>query len=594
MPIGRRFITMLLGALLSLAACTPVEEDAQKTYRHALDGAPGSLDPAHAGDIYASALVVNLYDTLFRYKYLERPYELTTSLAREMPEVSGDGLVWTIRLRDDARFVDDPAFPEGRGRPVTAEDVVYSLRRHFDPATRSQGTWLWRGRIRGLDEWGRDGADPQATIEGLRALDETTLRIELTEPYPQLPYTLATALSAIVPREAVEHHGREFGIRPVGSGPFRLVSFDETAAVLEPNPSFDRPALDLQAEGYDSDRHQHLGLDELDGRDYPFVDRLEIHFIGEPTARWSSFASGGVDTVMLPPRQADRVIASTEPLTFRDDIRQRYHVRAGEEAGFVFFGFNMANPDIGHHENPDRSRRNRALRCAMRDAYDWEARSHVFHHGMATAFPGVIPPFLPEYDETLDRQSVRHNPQAARQRLEQHGWDDENLPRMAYGFESSVEQRQIFDQFRAFMDEAAIPADRLRARSFASFGEYNRAINNGLLDIFLLGWTMAFPDAQYNLQLFYGPNAAPGANSFSYRNDEFDRLFERASRLAAGPERTELYRRLNRKIIDDCVIIGSLSRQRIHLWHKHVRMLPDREMLGGHFMRFVDIGDRAE
>jgi len=54
-------------------------------YRHAMDGAPSSLDPAHASNIYANFLTVNLYDTLYRYKYLARPYELTPNLAEELP-----------------------------------------------------------------------------------------------------------------------------------------------------------------------------------------------------------------------------------------------------------------------------------------------------------------------------------------------------------------------------------------------------------------------------------------------------------------------------------------------------------------------------
>jgi len=63
--------------------------------------------------------------------------------------------------------------------------------------------------------------------------------------------------------------------------------------------------------------------------------------------------------------------------------------------------------------------------------------------------------------------------------------------------------------------------------------------------------------------------------------------------MRAGRERTRIYQRLNEMVIDDCVIIGSLSRTRLHLWKRHVRMFPDREMLGGFFLRFVDVaGER--
>ncbi|TVS13839.1 MAG: hypothetical protein EA419_00700 [Wenzhouxiangella sp.] len=582
----RALICLLL--LLS-TACGGGADPEGTVYRHAIDGVPGSLDPAHAADVYASTLVVNIFDTLYRYRYLARPYELAPNLAEDFPEVSEDGRVFTIRLRA-ARFADDPAFADGRGRPVTAADVVFSLRRHFDPATRSQGAWLWRDRIVGLDAWGRDGADPQAEVAGLQALDDRTVRIELTRPYPQLVNTLAMALSAIVPPEAVAHYGREFSVRPVGSGPFQLLSLDETRAVLKPNAHFDREPLDLTAEGFDPDRHGHYGLEALDGRRYPFLDRLEVHFIAEPATRWNSFFSGrDVDNVMLPPEQAVRVLESTHPLVFRPQIERDFQTHVGRETGLVLYGFNMANPEIGYHADPERDRANHALRCAIRDAFDWAARNRVFYQGLGEVFPGVIPPFLDEYEPDLPTESIDHDPALARQRLADHGWTAEQLPVLVYGLESSVERRQMFEQFRAQLAAIGYPPEKIRRAAFGSFGEYHRAIINGQVDLFLLGWTLAYPDAQYSLQLFFGPNAAPGANLFNYANPEFDEAFRRAEPLPQGPERSALYRDLNRLVLDDCAMIGSLTRTRVHLWHPRVRMLPDREVLGGYFLRFVDV-----
>jgi ABC-type transport system substrate-binding protein len=578
--------TVLVAAIL-LVACEPTDEAGQ-VYRHAMDGVPGSLDPAHAADVYSGALVVNLFDTLYRYRYLARPHRLAPNLAADFPEISEDGRIWTIRLRDDVRFVDDPAFPDGRGRRVTASDVVYSLRRHFDPATRSRTAWHWRGRIVGLDAWGASGADPDTEIEGLRAIDEHTVRIELVDPYPQLVDILALPPAAIVPVEAVEYYGREFGVHPVGSGPFRLTRIDETMAVLEPNPHFDRGPLDLSAEGYSAEQHARFNLSALDGRDYPFLDRLEIHFVTEPATRWSSFAAEGeVDYVLVPPEQTRRVLSSVEPLRFDPDIARRYHHRVQPETGFAFYGFNMANPEIGHHPDPKRARANRALRCAMRDAFDWPTRNRTFYNGLGRVFAGAIPPFLAEYDAEQAQLGIEHDPESARRRLAEHGWTADSLPTLVYGMEGSVQQRQMFEQFRAWMGDIGWLTEQLRPQVFVSFNELMRAIGERRLDLFLLGWTLSYPDAQYSLQIFYGPNAAPGANSFNYANPEFDRLFERASLMPAGPERTALYRRLNQIIIDDCVIIGSLARTRVHLWDRDLAMLPDREIVNGYFMRFV-------
>ena len=92
-----------------LAACSDSTQDgageAGKTvYRHSMDGVPRGLDPAQASSIYAKMLVVNLYDTLYRYKYLARPYELKPRLAVDLLEVSEDGR--SVKLGFAASYVD--------------------------------------------------------------------------------------------------------------------------------------------------------------------------------------------------------------------------------------------------------------------------------------------------------------------------------------------------------------------------------------------------------------------------------------------------------------------------------------------------------
>ncbi len=587
-----RFSSLIVIALLLCSGCdrAPTAGETGAVYRHALDGAPTSLDPAHAANVYASAIVVNLYDTLYRYRYLARPYELAPNLALGLPELRDEGRIQRIRLRPGFHFIDHPAFAEGRGREVVADDVVFSLQRHFDPATRSRGAWLWRGRIVDLEDWAERGADYDDPVAGLVVVDHHTLDIHLTRPFPQLAYTLATALAAIVPREAVDHYGRELGINAVGSGPFKLVTVDETRAVLRRNPGFDRGPIDLAAEGFDPTRHGELDLEWIDGLAYPLLEQLEFHFISEPSVRWTSFASGReVQNVMLPNEQALRLLESRDPIRFRPHIAERYHSLAEQESGFVFYGFNMANPAIGHHADPARDAANRALRCAIRDAYDWQARNDAFHHGLAVVFPGAIPPHLPDFDPALPPDSVSHDPARARARLAEHGWTSDTLPSLRFGLDAGVQQRQMFDQLRAFLAVAGLPEQMIEARQFATFSDLSRAVSQRELDLFMMSWTLAYPDAQYALQLFYGPNAAPGANKFNYANPAFDRLFEAASVLSDGPERRALHRRLNDMVIDDCVAISGLARTRLHLWRREVSMLPDRETVNGYFLRFVGI-----
>jgi len=585
----------LLAVFLVAAGCKPGRESDEPAptylvYRHAMDGAPSSLDPAHASNIYANFLAVNLFDTLYRYKYLARPYRLEPNLADGLPQISADGLIYTIRIKPGVHFIDDPAFPDGKGRAVRAADFVYSIKRHFDPATRAQGAWLWQGRIVGLDEWKEDGADYDSEVPGLRALDDRTIQIQLISPFPQLTHTLAQGFAAVVPREAVEYHGQAFAVEPVGSGPYRLVSFNSSGAVLERNPRFRQEPFSLEAEGFDPDRQAGLGLESLADRVPPFADRIEVEFIAEDAARWNAFIAGEVDFIKVPVSQFDRVLASRDPPTLAPDLAERFRLNANLESGFVRTDFNMDDPRIGYHTDPDQQARNRALRCAIIKAFDWSARNEVFYYGIGQVFPGIIPPIVPEFDANQDASMLLRDLEGARGLLSRHGWHSGNLPELEDGFTSSVTERQMFEQFRSFMEDIGYPAEKVRPLTFATYGDYARAYLNREVMLTTTGWTMDYPDAENTMQLFFGPNAAPGTNTANYDNEEFNRLYRASATMQASPMRTAMYRSMNRLVLDDCVTISGISRTLILLWKRERAMLPDRSFVGGFFFRFADAG----
>jgi ABC-type transport system substrate-binding protein len=554
-----------------------------------MDGAPGSLDPAQAASLYANFIVINLYDTLYRYKYLARPYQLQPNLAAALPEVSDDGLQLTIRIKEGVHFVDDPTFPGGIGREVKARDFVYSIKRHFDPGTRAQGAWLWQNRIVGLDQWKTDGSDYDAEVSGLRALDDYTIQITLTRPFPQLVHTLTQGYAAVVPREAVEKYGQMLSNHPVGSGPFSLVSRDSARAILTRNPDFRQEPFDLADEGYDPATQSQLGLQALQGKLPPFVDRLEFEFITEDAARWNAFSAGEVHFIKVPVSQFGSVLGQRKPLTLNPHYGDRYHFEASPESGFIYTNFNMLDERIGNHPDPQQSLRNRALRCAMAKAFDWDKRNEIFFYDIGRVFPGVIPPAVGEYDPDGDMSYVQRDLPGAKALLQAHGWDADTLPTLEYGFPNSVTERQIFEQFRNFMMEAGFPAEKIRPMIFASYGDYQRAYSQGKIALIYSSWTMDYPDAENLMQLYYGPNAAPGSNSSSYDDPGYNRLYETASAMAESPERTQIYRQMNQMLLDDCVSITGISRTLLFLWDRNAIMKPDRSFLGGYFMRFVDL-----
>src|SRR5437868_11624231 len=68
-----------------------------------------TLDPGNIGDTTSAAVAGNIFECLYNYDYEARPYKLIPELASQMPEVSPDGLTWTIHLREGSHYVDPDA-----------------------------------------------------------------------------------------------------------------------------------------------------------------------------------------------------------------------------------------------------------------------------------------------------------------------------------------------------------------------------------------------------------------------------------------------------------------------------------------------------
>lgn len=601
MPLHRSSLLPVI-ACLALSGCGS-EQQAEagpngeiqpgiKVFKSSMDGAPSTIDPVQASNIYANAVVLNAYDTLYRFKYLARPYAVAPNLAEGPPEISEDGLVYRIRIKSGVHFIDDPAFEGGVGREVVAEDFVYSMKRQFDTTQRPRGAWLWQGRIVGIDAWKDAGSDYDQPVEGLRAVDRYTIEIRLVKPYPQLIYTLTMGYTAIVPREAVELYGREFGSRSVGSGPFKVLSYDSARIVYEKNTNFRQEPVDIWEEGYDPETQAYTGVEAIHGRAPPFLDRLEIHFIQESAARWNSFTKGNeIQYVGVPNEQVDKILASKDPIVALPEIADRYHMHHNVESGFVFGSFNMDFPEFGYNEDPERERRNKALRCAINKGFDWSRRNESFYFGLGRVFPGVIPPTVPEFDPQMSQESVTLDIEGAKKLLSDHGWNEDTLPEIVYGATSGVNQRMFYEQFRGFLKKIGYPPDKVVLKQYATFGDFVKDTSNSKLPYISKGWGLDFPDAENTLQLFYGPNGSPGSNDANYKNPEFDRLYEESAVMLPSPERTAIYRRMNQILIDDCVTISGLARTRIYLWHKDIIAMPDREIVGAFFLRFVDLVD---
>ncbi len=549
---------------------------------------PTNLDPIKANSAYAGAIISNVYDTLYRYQLFTEPYALTPNLAAAMPELSNDGKTVRIRLRTDAYFQDSAIFLGGKGRQVTAADVVYSLKRHFIPTNFSDGAWLWQDNIAGVNAWVDAGAQMESDLSGLKALAPDLLEIHLTQAMPMLTSTLASAYSAVVPAEAIAHFGADFARNAVGSGPFMLKQFDGAKALLIRNPSFRPETFNLAAEGYLPAKHAVYGFADLDGRRIPMVDEIEIDFLTEPATVQLAFESGTLDLAGVSTANMPRVFASQSPPTLQPALANTSYFRNYVELGSVFVSFNMLDPELGAAKDPSTDARHHALRCAISGAYNWQERVDKIYSHSAQVFSGVIPPSVNGFEPR--NLGTKFDLPGAKAALAAAGYTPTSLPTLQFGSTAGIEQRRMFELFRSQMVDLGFAQEKILWRSFPSFGSYIEAVNRGEVMLMDMGWQFDAPDAENVLQLYYGPYKAPQVNNANYQNAEFDSDFERIRSMPVGPERNAVMQRMNQRLIDDCVVISGAVRQPFSIWRKPWRVWPDSAMMAGRTLRFVGLG----
>lgn len=562
------------GAACGLAACgtNAYPGEPAGTLHVSLVSEIKGLDPIQADEETTSTLVINLYDQLYEYEHLKRPFALKPCLAEAMPEVSADGLVYTIRLRKGVRFVDDPCFTKtgGRGRELVAADVVYSFQRLMDAKLDARGTWIFDGKLVGIDAFHEASASAEENwavegypaVEGVSAPDEHTVVLKVVEPYPQLTWVLAMSYGSIYPREAVAYYRGDFKSHAVSTGPYLVEEYKPNQRiVLRRNPGYRAGDTYPAEEGVKGDRE--LGRLSEAGKALPLNERVVATVFKETQPMWLYFMRGYLDRVGVP---KDNFASAIDPTTkeLLPEMRQRgVTLDKDPRLEVIYDCFNLQDPVVGKGEKA------KAIRRAMSLAFDYDwARKNLYNDRVsrvegpileefAEYDPSFVNPWKPGPGETRAQVLAR-----ARKILADAGMPGgEGIPEIEQDVQESTADRQFFQSAQRDFAEIGI---RLKPYT-STWSEMNSRINKGQAQMFGLSWGADYPEAQNFLQLFYGPNKAPGPNGASYQNPEFDRIFAQAAAMQPSPERRRLYQELQRIVVDDCVWIVKYRRLNYNL-----------------------------
>jgi len=458
-------------------------------------------DPPRSTARAASEVIYMMSDTLVA---LDFDMRTVRPLLAERWEVSPDGKTYTFHLRRDVTFCD--------GRPLTADDVVYSINRWIDPATRSPARWR---------------AGP---VKEVRARDPYTVEYELKEPFAELLYQLTLYFASVVDRNTVERLGQNFGVQGFnGTGPYCWVSWT--------------PRQDLVLQRHPNYRWGPQGVYQNPS---PQVERVIWRVAPESQARLAALQTGQGDVTQYIPAIAVQ------------QLQRVPNVRMSRQDNYFwdnFFGFKVDKPVVS---DP-------AIRRAVNMAVNRDAMVRSVWFGTATPADAYLNPNVTGYDAEAARMVPRYDPEGARRVLDEAGWrmgsdgvrvkDGQRASFLVYGLQTQEAQqylqamqadlRRVGIDMRIQLWDATVGWGRLATQEFDAF-------------------VMSYPyvTATDALSLYFHSRNRPTPNRMNWADPETDRALEEAQIALDPAVRTAAIARVQRIIAQNNVWVP-IARQQL-------------------------------
>lgn len=480
------FLSVAL-VLLLVAGCGgdeggAVGSESAQVLRLNVGSEPPSLDPGLAVDVVSANVLNALMDPLVK---LGDDLQPVPSLAARW-DLSEDGKTVTFHLRKDGKWTN--------GDPVTARDFEYSWKRTISPELAADYAYQFYGIV-GAQEYNgcAKNCDALSDKVGVKALDDYTLEVNLTEPQPWFLQQMAHTSFLPVHRATVEKY-KEKWTEPatiVTDGPFKLKAWEhESSITLVKNESW-RDAAKVH------------------------VKRVEGRMIADSTTALQAFEAGEIDACLdqqtcIPVDETERLKA--EPV---------YHVYPG--LGVQYIGVNVKNiPDVNER---------RALALALDRTSLVE---NVTKGGEAPA-ASFTPKGMPGFDSI--KQSfipMQADLEQAKQYMAQAKNPKKSLT--LYANQDSL-AKNIAVAVQAMWKELGVDTT-IKTLEWAQYLDLIGPPPNHVVDAYFIGWIGDYVDAINFLQL---AECGSGFNSSSFCDPEFDKLLTQAKGTGDNEERYGLY-----------------------------------------------------
>ncbi|MBN3341646.1 glutathione ABC transporter substrate-binding protein GsiB [Pectobacterium brasiliense] len=435
-----------------------------------------SLDPYDANDSLSQTVAKSFYQGLFGF---DKEMKLVNVLA-DSYDVSPDGLTYTVKLHPGVKFHDGTAF--------NAAAVKVNLDRASNPDNRLKRYNLFK------------------MIEKTEAVDDLTVKITLKTPFSAFVNNLAHPAAVMISPAALKQYGKDIGFHPVGTGPYRFVTWNQTDFV--------------KVEKFNG--YWKAGLPKLDSITWrPVVDN---------NTRAALLQTGEAQFAYPIPFEQAKVLEKNDKLALvaSPSILHRY------------ISMNVTQKPF---DNPK-------VREALNYAINKEALIKVAFSGYATPAEGPLPSSI---DYSVKYHPWPYDPAKARELLKEAGYPDGFTTTLWSSHNHSTAQKVLqFTQQQLAQVGVKVQVTAMDAGQRAAEVE-GKGVKETGVRLFYTGWSASTGEADWALSPLFATASWPPAqfNTAFYSNPQVDADLANALKTTDRTEKQKLYKDAQDKIWAD-------------------------------------------
>ena len=469
----------LSAAVVSTAWSEPLSRAPEDNLIFASSTEPVGLDPALIDDTESGSMVANIYESLLRFK--SGTTELEPSLAEKW-EISPDGLTYTFYLRKGVKFHD--------GTPFNAEAVKFNFdrqsRENMTPQMASYAPFVF------------------GSVRKTEVIDEYTVKVSLDKTLTPFLRNMAICYAApIASPTALRKYNYSLMSNPVGTGPYRLVSWD---------------------------KGQQLVLTTFD--DYwgpkPDVQNVIYRIMKDTSARVVALKNGEVDII--------NGIDANVIEHIREGGGQIYE-NEGNNINYMLLNCRKGHPTADLE-----------IREAIVQAINRPELVKSLYKGYATFADSYFPTFMTGY--TPDAKVIGYDPAAARKTFAKKG--TKKLRIFTYSnsrFYNTAGGQVLAEAVQSYLHKAGVKSEI----SVFDWATFRSKLLTDSWDICFMGWSGDNGDPDNFINIYSSTD--PVSNQGLWINQEFISLINEAVHVPDGKVRTSMYERANDIMAEDAGVV---------------------------------------